>query len=89
MAEFYRRASGEVVSRLMQDWHGVSKEELDRLFHKLPNLNDSDREQIERTVERIVNKLLHPPLEALKDEAREGTPHGLINALKRLFGLQD
>ena len=89
MSEYYRRASGEVVSRLMQDWHSVSKDELDRLFHKLPHLTQRDREQTERTVERIVNKLLHPPLEALKDEAREGTPHGLINALKRLFGLQD
>ena len=87
MAEYYHRASGEVVSRLMQDWHAVSKEELDRLFNKRPNLNEQDREQIERTVERIVNKLLHPPLEALKFEAREGTPHGLINALKRLFRL--
>ncbi len=89
MSEFYRRASGEVVSRLMRDWHLVSKEELDRLFNKLPHLNEKDREQIERSVERVVNKLLHPPLEALKDEAREGTPHGLINALKRLFGLHD
>ena len=87
MAEYYRRASGEVVSRLMQDWHGVSKDELDRLFNKLPHLNEKDREQIERTVGRIVNKLLHPPLEALKDEARDGSPHGLIRALKRLFGL--
>lgn len=89
MAEFYRRASGDIVSKLMQDWHGVSKDELDRLFNKLPHLTEKDREQIERTFERIVNKLLHPPLEALKDESREGTPHGLINALKRLFGLQD
>lgn len=89
MGEFYRRAGGEVVSRLMEDWHSVSKDELDRLFNKLPNLGEKDREQIERTVERIVNKLLHPPLEAIKDEARDGTPHGLINALKRLFGLND
>ena len=87
MAEYYHRASGELVSRLMQDWHAVSKDELDRLFNKLPHLTEKDREQIERTVGRIVNKLLHPPLEALKDEAREGTPYGLINALKRLFGL--
>lgn len=89
MAEFYRRASGEVVSRLMQDWRGVSRDELDRLFNKLPHLNEQDREQIERSIDRIVNKLLHPPLEALKDESRDGTPHGLIDALKKLFGLQD
>jgi glutamyl-tRNA reductase len=89
MAEFYRRAGGEVVSRLMHDWHEVSQDELDRLFNKLPHLGEKDREQIGRSVGRIVNKLLHPPLEALKDEARDGTPYGLINALKRLFGLND
>ena len=47
----------------------------------------TDRAEIEKTVERIINKLLHPPLEALREEARDGTPHGLLDALKRLFGL--
>jgi glutamyl-tRNA reductase len=87
MAEFHHRASGDVVARLMQDWHGVSKDELERLFNKLPHLTEKDRQAIERSVERIVNKLLHPPLTVLKNEAREGTPHGLISALKRLFRL--
>lgn len=87
MAEYHHRASGDVVARLMQDWHGVSKEELGRLFNKLPHLTEKDRQAIERSVERIVNKLLHPPLTVLKNEAREGTPHGLISALKRLFRL--
>jgi glutamyl-tRNA reductase len=88
MAEFHRRAHGDVVSQLMQDWHGISKEELDRLFAKQPHLTARDREAVERTVERIVNKLLHPPLETLKHESREGTPHGLIDALRRLFRLE-
>ena len=87
MEELHHRASGDVFARLMQDWHGISKEELGRLFNKLPHLTPKDREAIERSVERIVNKLLHPPLTVLKDEAREGTPHGLITALKRLFRL--
>lgn len=87
MAEFYRRAGGDVVTRLREGWHVVAQQELDRLFKKSSHLDDQDREAIERTVERIVNKLLHPPLEALKDESQVGTPHGLINALKRLFGL--
>jgi glutamyl-tRNA reductase len=87
MEEFHHRASGDVFARLLQDWHAISKEELGRLFNKLPHLAPKDREAIERTVDRIVNKLLHPPLTVLKDEAREGTPHGLINALKRLFRL--
>jgi glutamyl-tRNA reductase len=88
MTEYHHRASGDVLTRLMDDWHAISKEELGRLFNKLPHTTSKDREAIERTVERIVNKLLHPPLTVLKDEAREGTPHGLINALKRLFRLE-
>lgn len=87
MAEYHHRASGDVLTRLMDDWHAISKDELTRLFNKLPHLTPKDRESIERSVDRIVNKLLHPPLTVLKDEAREGTPHGLISALKRLFRL--
>jgi len=54
----------------------------------VPHL-EKDRAEIERTIEQMVNKLLHPPLEVLRDEAREGTPHGLMDALKRLFRLHD
>ncbi|MFM7869920.1 MAG: hypothetical protein ACKPHU_37355 [Planctomycetaceae bacterium] len=32
---------------------------------------------------------MHPPLEALKDEARGGTPEGLLKAIRRLFSLGD
>lgn len=88
-AEFHRKASGDVVSQLKEDWHSISKDELDRLFSKQSHLTAKDREAIERTVERIVNKLLHPPLETLKHESRDGTPHGLIDALRRLFRLDE
>jgi len=37
----------------------------------------------------LVNKLLHPPLESLRDEAESGPPDGLLEALKRLFQLRD
>ena len=83
--EVYHRATSPVVQRLREQWHNVSRQEMERLFHKLEHVDEKDRQQIERAVERIVNKLLHPPLETLKDEAREGPPHGLLDALKRLF----
>jgi glutamyl-tRNA reductase len=89
MAEFYNRASSAIVTRLREDWHSISQQELEALYRKLPHLNADDRDAVARTVGRIVNKLLHPPLEALRDEARSGTPHGLVDALKRLFGLQE
>lgn len=87
LAEFYRKSSGDLVARLREGWHDLAQQELDRLFRKAPHFNDEDRESVKICVDRIVNKLLHPPLEALRDESKEGAPHGLISALKRLFGL--
>ena len=65
------------------------EDELRRLFNKLPDLDERARTEIEQSFQRLVNKLLHPPLESLRDEAREGVPHGLLEALKRLFQLKD
>ncbi|MHC4178929.1 MAG: glutamyl-tRNA reductase, partial [Planctomycetota bacterium] len=39
--------------------------------------------------DRLVNKLLHPPLASLRDESRHGVPHGLLGAVARLFQLKD
>lgn len=89
MQEIYHRATGPVINRLREHWHDISRAELDRLFRKLPDLQQPQRDAIEATIGRIVNKLLHPPLEALKDEARGGTPEGLLQAIRRLFSLGD
>ena len=87
MHEVYHRATGPIVKRLREGWHEISKEELERLRNKMAHLDQADVDMIEHSVARIVNKLLHPPLEALRQEAKEGTPHGLLDAMKRLFHL--
>ena len=84
MKDLSHRATGPIVKRLREQWRDVVDAETERLFKKLPHL-EKDRSEIEKTIERMMNKLLHPPLEALKDESREGSPHGLLDALKRLF----
>jgi glutamyl-tRNA reductase len=83
--DIYHKATGPIISQLRAGWRKVCQDELGQLFSKYDRLDAEERKGIERTVERIVNKLLHPPLEALRDEARKGTPHGLVEALKRLF----
>lgn len=89
MQDVYHMATGPIVKRLREQWHDVSRDELARLRSKLSHLSPADLDAVERSMERIVNKLLHPPLEALRTEAKTGTPHGLIDALKRLFHLRD
>jgi glutamyl-tRNA reductase len=89
MQELYHRATGPIIRQLRQGWHEVRDEELRRLFNKLPELDERSRQEISQAFERYVNKLLHPPLESLRDESRTGTPHSLLEALKRLFRLEE
>lgn len=89
LQDMHHRATGPVIHRLREHWHNISQAELDRLYRKLPELEPDHRRAVEATIQRIVNKLLHPPLEALKDEARQGTPTGLVHAIRRLFLSQD
>ncbi len=87
--DVYHQATGPVVKRLREEWHSISRSEMDQLFRKLPHLDEGEREAIERCIERIVNKLLHPPLQTIREEAREGTPHNLLEVVRRLFHLHD
>lgn len=89
MHNVYHRATGPIIKQLREQWHEVREQEVTKLFGKLSHLDEKDQDLIERSIEQIVNKLLHPPLEVLRHEAREGTPHGLLNALKQLFHIRD
>ncbi|SFI28479.1 glutamyl-tRNA reductase [Planctomicrobium piriforme] len=89
MQDVYHKATGPIVKRLREHWEEISRQELEILFRKLPELDDRERLAIEKSIYRIVNKLLHPPLETLREEARSGPPHGMIDVIKRLFRLRD
>jgi glutamyl-tRNA reductase len=89
MSDFYHRSTGPVIRRLREEWQEPKRQELDRLISRLPQLDARARDEIAHSFDRLVNKLLHPPLESLRDESRHGPPHGLLDALKRLFKLTD
>lgn len=89
MAELRHRATGPIIARLREGWQRPMDDELRRLFGKLPELSEAERAEIERSFTRLVNKLLHPPLDALRIETHRGTQHGLLEALQRLFQLRD
>ena len=89
MGNLHHRATGPVIRRLRQGWERPKEDELQRLFNKLPDLNQHQQEEIRQAFDRLVNKLLHPPLESLRDEARHGIPNALMDALSKLFQLKD
>jgi glutamyl-tRNA reductase len=78
-----------VITGLRRNMDALKRAELERLFNKLPELDERARAEITQSADRLVNKLLHPPLESLRDAAEEGPPHGLLDALRRLFRLED
>lgn len=89
MSELHLRSTAPTIKLLRDRAQEIKTEELTRLLNKLSELDPKHRDEIERSFDRLVNKLLHPPLESLRLEAQEGPPHGLIDALKRLFKLAD
>jgi glutamyl-tRNA reductase len=77
----------QIVVEFREALHGIRRAELDRLFHKLPNLNGKEKEEVEYLTERIVNKILNEPTQVLKAEAAHGSGK-YAEALKHLFGLK-
>lgn len=89
MTEAHHRANAPIIQRLRDGWQKPKNKELERLIKRLPQLDEKARREIAISFDRLINKLLHPPLESLKDESRNGPPHGLVDALKRLFQIRD
>lgn len=85
MADLHHHATGPIIKRLRQGWQQPKEDELKRLFNRLPDLTVGERDEIRQSFDRLINKLLHPPLESLRDESRHGIPHALLDAIKRLW----
>ena len=83
------RVTGNVIRQLQMGWGEIKDAELARLFHQMPNLTEAEQAEVRYAFDRLLNKLLHPPLESLRDEAKQGVPGMLLDALSRLFQLRD
>jgi glutamyl-tRNA reductase len=74
-----------VALRDMAD--SVVRAELVRLTGRLPDLDPRARAEIEQTVSRVVDKLLHAPTVRVKQLAEEPGGQSYADALNKLFGL--
>lgn len=89
MTELHHRVTGPVIRQFKKGWEGPKEAELERLLNKLPELDEHARAEIRQSFDRLVNKLMHPPLESLRNESRHGIPSALVEALAKLFHLKD
>lgn len=82
-------ATGRVIALFREALEKVQVAELERLHDRLPKLNERSRLEIRQFADRLVAKMLDPPLESLRDESHHGSPQALLEALQRLFQLCD
>jgi glutamyl-tRNA reductase len=84
-----RRAAevAPTVSALRSQAGEVVDAELLRLSGRLPDLDARAREEIARTVHRVVDKLLHEPTVRVKELASSPGGTDYASALRALFGL--
>ncbi|MEM6468139.1 MAG: glutamyl-tRNA reductase [Planctomycetota bacterium] len=89
LTDLNHQATGPVIKRLRDQAQQIKKDELDRLFPKLQALGGEPaiEKEIEKSLDRLINKLLHPPLSSLKEDAADGHQKGLVKALRELFRL--
>ena len=66
---------------------GVVDAELSRLDARLPQLDDASRAEVEKTIRRVAEKLLHHPTVRVKQLANESGAVSYAAALAELFAL--
>jgi len=77
----------ELITELNRRWDMVKQEELRRTFNKLQDLPERERALVEELATRIVNRLKHPSIRALKDTARTRKPDSAVDRIRHLLGL--
>lgn len=81
------RGVAPAVTRLRRNAAEISGQELQKLRTRLPDMSEEDFEQVERTVRRVVDKLLHAPTVKIKELAAAQETVSVEEVVTELFGL--
>lgn len=73
------------VVALRNTAENIKKEELQKVINRFPNLGEKEKRAIEGMASSIINKLLHPPTVALKEDSEERET--LIAVIRKLYSL--
>jgi glutamyl-tRNA reductase len=66
---------------------GLVESELARLERRLPGLDENQRHEVARTIQRVVDKVLHNPTVRVKELAADPGGPTYADALRQLFAL--
>ena len=89
LADWNLRQSGDTIRALRDQADLIRDSELHRLFSKqsMQELNAEAHQEILQAVDRVINKLLHGPLQSLREAPHEDHRESLATAIRRLFKL--
>jgi glutamyl-tRNA reductase len=90
LSDWARRRNGPLIARLTQEFEARRQAIVAQLFQRLNGrLNDADKAYIEGAFRLLQNQFLHGPISALAEEPHEAGQHTLLEALRKLFRLEE
>jgi len=76
------------IVSLRERLEAIRRGELDKALARLPAANEETRQVLEALSQSIVNKVLHTPIEKLRDSSRAGHGRRWIEVVSEVFGLR-
>ena len=84
------RELGPVIERLYDRYHRMAREEVERTLARIPDATLEHRRHLEELARRLVNKMLHNPVQSLRrGESLHGPTAQYLHAMEKLFSLTD
>jgi glutamyl-tRNA reductase len=90
LADWSRRRNGPIIAQLTQEFEAHRRKIVGQLLtHLNGRLDAADRTYIEGAFRLYQNQILHGPISALTEEASGPGQHTLLEALRKLFRLEE
>ncbi len=91
--EFVERQSredlGPLIAALQEHFRQIGDRELERILPKLESQSPHDRELVGQMLHRVMQKLLHEPVQLLNDNSANGSTRVYADTLRALFKLSN
>ena len=89
LADWNLRLSGDTIRALKDQAILIRDAELQRLLGKqsMKELSVEAQQEVQQALDRVINKLLHGPLQSLREAPHEDHRESLASSIRRLFRL--
>ena len=78
---------GPIITSLKKRMGSIKDQELEKLFKKTGHLTPDDCQKINRTVDLIINKIVHDPIISLRRNVEESRDNKITKIFKDFFNL--